>query len=404
MQIGSVRFVRIGGRPKGWCVAAVCDRRRCTMRRVDSGVMGFTLIEVLVAISVFAVLLAIVMPSIQRAREAARRAQCLNNLRQIGIALHNYHDQARMLPPSVIWRGPPGEPHAGGTLPVGWVDRVAIGEPIETDRVCANWLILLLPMLDQAPLYQAYDSRKPIADPAFADLRTATIQSLLCPTDSFNGSHYIRDLIVGTSTNRYARGNYGMNMGPGRRCLQEVDANCIDGFHVDDPDLASKTMRYWGSGVGGVNTSFSFSDFPLGQSSMVAVDELRAGVDPADPRGTWALGFIGASATARHGLADGYEDAYGPNNQYQAADDIVGCVWMQKQKGADWPLQQKMPCYAETNRIETNDQATSRSMHPGGVQVLMLDGSAHFVSDLVNLDVWFKMHSRERKGTVELPF
>ena len=368
--------------------------------------LGFSIIELIVVLAVLAVLTALLIPAVQQSREAARNVQCLNSLRQIGIAFHNYHDKFQTLPPAVIWAGPPGEPLGKGARPVGVLDRVFLGEP-GSDRVCANWLILLLPTLDQGPLANNFDPKLPIADVKNAAVRLTWLPVLTCPTDAQNGKHnpYIRDLVAGTQNNQYARGNYAMNLGPDRGCIIEVQGGCTDGFHVDDKDLEKKNTQLWGSGVGGVNKAFSFKDFKDGISTMVAVDEVRSGVHPADPRGTWALGFIGASITARHGLHDGREDDAGPNNLSIGADDIVGCGYMEREQGQQWLRDQHMPCHAEMqDGPEINTQATARSMHPGGVHVLMLDGSAHFVGDAVTLDIWYSMHSRDHKTNLALPF
>jgi prepilin-type N-terminal cleavage/methylation domain-containing protein/prepilin-type processing-associated H-X9-DG protein len=388
------------------------QKRRFADRRANAGVFpltrrGFTIVEILVVIVVIAILVALMLPAIGRARETARRTACLNNLRQIGIALHNYTDQFRSLPPSMVWEGPPGEPLGNGVIPIGVIDRVALGQPPESDRVGANWLIMLLPALGETPLYNAYNSVVPVADPRNETVRTAALSVLTCPSDSFNlrkNPFYVRDLIAGTMVNRYARGNYGMNMGPDRGCLMGVQPDCVGGFSVDDPDLSAKNMRLWGSGIGGINTAFQLADFVDGQSTIVAVDELRSGVHAADPRGTWALGFIGASATARHGLTDGLEDANGPNNLNPASDDIVGCVYMKSAAGGVDLAALQMPCHAEVKHVETNDQATARSEHPGGVNVLMLDGSAHFVGNTVAIEIWFSIHTRDRKTTLNTPF
>jgi len=367
------------------------------------------MIELLVILAIIGVLVALILPAVQQSRESARRAGCLNNLRQIGIALHNYHDQHGMLPPTVVWGGPPGEPLGGGAFPVGVFDRVAAGSVSNSNpsRVYTNWLILLLPMLDQGPLYNAYNSDLPVADASNARVRTQSLSVLNCPSDTFNtpGNPYIRDLLAGTETNRYARGNYAMNMGPGRLCIHELDETCTDGFHVGSSDLAGENMTLWGGGIGGVNVSFSFRDIRSGLSNMVAVDEIRAGVRTVDPRGSWALGFAGASVTVRHGLRTRTEDDNNPNNQYHSADDIVGCGALEAQLGGEEALARlRMPCWAATTQPEVNGQATARSLHPAGVHVLMTDGSAHFVPDAVNPEVWYFMHLREPDERFTLPF
>src|SRR5579872_1827700 len=93
---------------------------------------GFTLIELLVVIAIIAVLVALLLPAVQQAREAARRTQCKNSLKQIGIALQNYHDSARTLPPGYISL----IDTSGNDLGPGW-----------------GWAAMLLPQMDQSPLY-----------------------------------------------------------------------------------------------------------------------------------------------------------------------------------------------------------------------------------------------------------
>ena len=97
---------------------------------------GFTLIELLVVISIIAVLIALLLPAVQQAREAARRSQCKNNIKQMGLAFHNYHDVFNTFPPAWISGSATG-PTNGSTTETG----------------CWGWGAMLLPHLDQAPLY-----------------------------------------------------------------------------------------------------------------------------------------------------------------------------------------------------------------------------------------------------------
>ena len=338
--------------------------------------VGFSIVELLVVIAVIGILVALIVPAVMSARESARRTQCLNNLHQIGVALHNYHEQFTMLPPSMIWGGPPGEPLGEGKFPVGCLDRVALGvvSSTEPERVYANWLILLLPALDNTALYQKYDSTKPVDDDANAAVRGTVMSVFNCPSDTFNRTDnmYRRDLLNGPGLHSYARGNYAMNMGPDRGCFPEMDESCTDGFHVDSADLEHKNMTLWGSGVGGVNVSLRTRDMTSGLTNIVAVDEIRAGVAQVDPRGTWALGFAGASATARHGLVGGAEDDAGPNNSNPTSDEIIGCEKLTEQLTAAELQRLNMPC--PPFPPEANTQATARSQHPAGVHVMMLDG------------------------------
>lgn len=363
---------------------------------------AFTLIELLVVIAVIGVLVALILPAVQASREAARRSQCLNHLKQLGLALHNYHDAHRVIPPAVIWGGGPGEPLGMGQLSVGPIDRVAIGESPanEPDRVYANWAIMLLPHLEQADLYEKFDLSKPIDDETNKKARTTNLAVMKCPTDSYNDEPFERALNVGVEGHTYARGNYGINFGPNRGCYH-FQPMCEDGFMTGTNDLANTNMTVWGSGISGLNVSFKFRDIEQGQSNMVAVDELRAGIDPLDSRGVWALGMAGSSVTVRHGKYNLGND--GPVNSLSpSADDLVTCDALEAKYTAEGLVELGMPC--QLNSVPANHQATARSMHSGGVQVLMLDGSSHFVNENVSPDIWHNMHNKEITEAFELPF
>ena len=125
---------------------------------------------------------------------------------------------------------------------------------------------------------------------------------------------------------------------------------------------------------------------------MAAIDEIRAGIDPIDPRGVWALGMPGSSITVRHGK---YNLGAGSpvNNLSPDADDIIACSELLAKYTIEGLTQMRMPCQA--NVIPANHQATARSLHYAGVQVLMLDGSVHFVDQNISPEVWHDMHSKD---------
>jgi prepilin-type N-terminal cleavage/methylation domain-containing protein/prepilin-type processing-associated H-X9-DG protein len=131
---------------------------------MNSSRRGFTLIELLVVIAIIAILIALLLPAVQQAREAARRSQCKNNLKQIGLALHNYHD-------------------VHNTMPSGWI-AVEDGRHSPHDGMNgAGWGTMILPFLDQAPLYNQFDSRLSIIDPANDSFRTTILTVWQCPSD-----------------------------------------------------------------------------------------------------------------------------------------------------------------------------------------------------------------------------
>ena len=115
-------------------------RTNLIMRKKRRSEAAFTLIELLVVIAIIAVLVALLLPAVQQAREAARRSTCKNNLKQLGLALHNYHEQGNMLPLHRVARG------ANTTLP-------GTNPAVMTGNI--SWIAMILPQLDQSPLYNS---------------------------------------------------------------------------------------------------------------------------------------------------------------------------------------------------------------------------------------------------------
>lgn len=132
------------------------------------------------------------------------------------------------------------------------------------------------------------------------------------------------------------------------------------------------------------DVSFKFRDFPEGLSNQVAVDEIRAGISPLDPRGTWALGMAGASITAAHP---------GGPNQPEYGDGLTSWGTMCLTIGEDAMKRIRMPC--RTSAIPSNIAATARSLHPGVVNAMRLDGSVETIADSVESKVWLDLHSRD---------
>lgn len=343
---------------------------------------GFTLVELLAVISIIGVLIALLLPAVQNVRESGRRVHCQNNLKQLGIGLHHYHDAHRVLPPAMIWKGR-GEPLGGGLFPIGTIDRVSLGMSpgSEPDRLHANWVMLILSYLEQTALQNAFNFDIPVDDPSQGLSRATNLSVVRCPSDGQNDMPYERAMLAGVSGHSYARGNYALNLGVNRPCFT-FWPNCPAGFQADTNDLINTNTRVWGSGVAGFNVSFGFERFANGLSQMAAVDEIRAGIDRADPRGTWALGFVGASLTACH--------AGGPNRA-AGLDAINSCTLLTlTYSGAE--LQRRgMPCSSSV--IPANFGATARSQHPGLVNVLRLDGSVESVNDSIAGDLWIRLHS-----------
>jgi prepilin-type processing-associated H-X9-DG protein len=315
----------------------------------------------------------------------------MNNLRLLGGALQRYTAKHKCLPPAAYWTTEGLETDKIYKSDAVWPNITAVPPGTYKDTTYANWVILLLPELGYEALAAQGDGSVPISDPRNRALRTTSLPSLQCPSDSYHrpDNQFLRVLADGSRT-KYARGNYAINGGSQRDCQvpgQSADP-CTDGFHYRF-EPATRRFQWWGNGVAGINKSLAPSDCVAGLATTVALEEVRAGIHARDPRGVWALGQIGGSITWAHGING---DAGAPNCTNDRSDDIAGCGELHKLVGSQRLLAEKMTCcwYCEGNL-----QATARSMHPGGVNTLMMDGSGRFVTDAVDRCVWHLIHSRE---------
>jgi prepilin-type N-terminal cleavage/methylation domain-containing protein len=155
---------------------------------------GFTLIELLVVIAIISVLIALLLPAVQAAREGARRAGCQNNLKQIGLALHNYHS-------------------ANDVFSIGYV-----AAPNANTNVTSpgwGWATAILPALEQQVIYNAANLNLAIEVPDNATVRTTSLGVFVCPTDRFTGRFTMTDVnnqpIADAETNSYT-GNFGRDV------------------------------------------------------------------------------------------------------------------------------------------------------------------------------------------------
>lgn len=356
---------------------------------------AFTLVELLLVIAILGVLVALLLPAVQAAREAARRSQCTGNLKQVGLGLANYQSSVGVLPPAVIWQ-PKGEPLGGNMLPIGVIDRVArYGDPAR-DTIYGNWVMMILRQLDQPALHAQCDFRRPVSDPANAVLRASELPIFLCPSDpnATADNHFARGGAAGLLTNVYARGNYAMNVGPDGNCAGPgtPEEPCINGFYVHGTNFVTDNDQVWGTGVGGVNKSFAYAAVTDGLSNTIAVDEVRAGLDLLDPRGVWALGQVGSSLIARHGI---FSLSSKPNPCTANGDQFIACAALKQKLGSRLDAE-CMGCDASgAVSGEINVEVGSRSAHPGGVNVLALDGSVHFLNNSIDQQVWHALHTRD---------
>lgn len=384
---------------------------------------GFTLIELLVVIAIIAVLISLLLPAVQQAREAARRTQCTNNLKQLGLGCHNFESSNNKFPMGVIL------PYINGLSPLTAGDYIVsdYSEPFGP-----NWAIMILPYIDQANIYNASNVTGypgwagPYCDPtnppssapnptlynmdwANTTVRTASLSVFNCPSDSLNqpgkffydftGMSLLQSVgITGPQDQRsgvpllnWARGNYGAVQGS-----SDVDHQCNDDLG-SYPWIAPFNGNPHG-GMMGANYGVAISEVTDGLSNTAMLAELRSGLNSADPRGTWAMGMGGASLVGQTKIFNPT-----PNNKFGFAypncndggDELQGTPAFAQQ----FPNASQLGMGFNCGGGMFNSGGQSRSQHPGGVNVCFGDGSVHFIKNTVTERVWWQLLTRA-DGTV----
>ncbi|WP_406698608.1 DUF1559 domain-containing protein [Singulisphaera sp. Ch08] len=330
------------------------------MRRLRRS--AFTLIELLVVIAIIAVLIALLLPAVQAAREAARRIQCVNNMKQLGLAIHNYNSVHSCIPPGRVWGPRPGK--AATDFP-----KVFQGAPNTT------WFCLMLPQIEQGNLANAFNyslGSEGWAGPGLAavdgffansTVSASKISSFQCPSDRQNQFQIIASYQGGMlSKPIMSKGNYAASWG-----------NTNWGAARD----GSLGLQYRRSAFGhdGDTTFASITD---GTSNTVFVGEVMQGATN-DIRGAmWTTVPGGCSFMTR----------YAPNSTKDYLGLRTGGDFLNNNEGlfcTSEPVQQ-LPC--DFGASDSEAFAGSRSRHAGGVNVLLGDGSVRFVKNSVNQAVW----------------
>ena len=326
---------------------------------------AFTLVELLVVIAIIGILVALLLPAVQSAREAARKLQCQNNLKNLGLALHSYHDQQQRFPLSSEWT-------------IRDVNNKELKSPADqgyNSKLGPNWVIRVLPFMDQQALYDAFNFKTWISDPVNEKPRSVELAVMLCPTDTYN-----RVKLDGTRHGlkygpNWGRGNYGAN--GGLRLLREAIPWDATPSQLGE---SAQNAQVPNNGVMGYNASLSIGEITDGATNTFLIGELRAGLTDGDPRGVWALSG-GSTSFWAHGCSG---DCAGPNNnQFLLADDSQACPKVQAEVGGEAIARDLgMSCSRDD---WPNFQQAMRSMHPGGVYTCMGDGSIKFISDYIDV-------------------
>lgn len=314
------------------------------MARIRGKFRGFTLIELLVVIAIIAVLIALLLPAVQQAREAARRTQCKNNLKQFGLAMHNYHDTVNRFPCTIN----PG--NFGNPLGVGM-------------------LVHLLPYIDQAPLYNTISFVSvttwvvPVNSTAPAGSRYFEVcpPGFRCPSDTSSLYYPGTNGIQGN----WATASYGTNVGAQRESgngCSSYPGNAFGTGPADHSDSRDPTQ------ISGLFSRYGFScsikDLVDGTSNTILMGEYRSECSDHQRHGWSNVNSNWLMTTA-------------PIN-FETCKGGGGCNGV-----SNWETSQGF-----------------KSRHVGGVHLLLADGSVRFVSENIDYNMYQRLGDRRDGNTI----
>ncbi|MFY9256344.1 MAG: DUF1559 domain-containing protein [Fuerstiella sp.] len=312
---------------------------------------GFTLIELLVVIAIIAILIALLLPAVQQAREAARRTQCKNNLKQFGLALHNYHDTFDL-------------------FPYGHQQELYAGQTKRRD----SWFQRVLPYLEQANRYSLYEGYAKI-DPYQGEyIHRITNQDIVgpipgasCPSDPNSPGR------GGNGGTVAFQSNYAVCAGIGQARIIDPTTNIIT---ATNRNVANTTS---GTGLFYMNSKNGIKNCKDGSSNTLLIGE---GIIRDNSKGAWG-GLGGHWGGAPHG-AFAFSTAEVPNTS--VPDRVYSC-----KETLVTGAPNRAPCENGNSGGLAGRWNFARSWHTGGVQVTLADGSSRFVSENVDLQTWMKL-------------
>lgn len=293
---------------------------------------AFTLIELLVVIAIIAILIALLLPAVQQAREAARRSSCKNNLKQVGLALHNYHDVHSVFPPGYLRRDYSYSTFAGP----GW-----------------GWGSMILPQIEESGRYNQLqiDQQDLTGAPAIVALTQKRIEIFRCP--SMPGGTLNEKLKSDPSDEGHSISSYKGIFG---------DLNTQYNYSGDDCSLYQGSCISGGNGIFSPNSSVKFRDITDGSANTLMIGEVPYGLNgtvnssgtPIDYRGSVWVGI----------------DPEGSRSNVAVIQTFRG----ETASGSA----------SSTYRINGTNSNSFGSHHVGGAHFLMCDGSVHFLSENIN--------------------
>ena len=336
---------------------------------------GFTLIELLVVIAIIAILIALLVPAVQKVREAAARTQCLNSLHQLGVAMHNFHDTHKKLPPGV---GPYG---------CCW----------------GTWLMYILPYVEQDNLFRAYENLggwdtskaggqwRYASNTNITNVTTKRIPILTCPAEkpsqAANGITNHSYFVNYGNTDFYGNDDTGAGIkfgGAPFRCypkgwLTDSTMQSTYGWVQPDSDKSNMFPQHGRAG----QPQQVLSNITDGTSSTLMMAETVQG------QGGDLRGFVW------WGNVSGFTTFYPPNAN---ADDILTggtCVPTATNR-------MNPPCNTINAATGAPRRLAARSRHLGGVQVVFCDGHTAWINDSINIRVWQAMGTSQGGETIDM--
>lgn len=356
---------------------------------------AFTLVELLVVIAIIGVLVGLLLPAVQSAREAARRMQCQNNLKQLGLAMHNHMATHGAFPPGSVNYDESGNRFKTG----GWQH----GQ----NEMGWTWLPMLFPFIEQPGLWE----KVVICEEDRADDHTSNPCDhceYMASNDNFGRDQlgsFISCPSAPTPTSQFSDGSYGLeslakgcnyaaSWGSGNMLSWESSETrgAFGTYYVDQSKIVTPATTSGGSVSVGDRfqnrNGMKSRDFLDGMSNTIALSEIvssdQSGAAPAtDIRGVWMSPAMGASIFTAY---------LNPNSKEK--DTLAACDDTIVRDSSPY-----MPCLQERETADV--YAASRSHHVGGVNTLMADGAVRFVTESVdNLKVWRPMATAQNRETV----